>query len=184
LEELVFNGSFTQGLTGWQVGNELGFPEGQDAQGDASLVREDGRPAVLFSRRGSKNTHCETYIFQEINRDVSDFSVLRLHIRLKLLHQSLSGGGYLGSEYPVLVKINYQVVQGENFEVFGFYYQNEAHNRTDNGTEVAQNSWVSFAAPDNLMTIIPQPRKIVSIEVQASGWDYESLVSDISLVGE
>ena len=184
LEELVFNGSFTQGLTGWQVGNELGFPEGQDVQGDATLVREEGRPAVLFSRRGSKGTHCESYIFQEINRDVSDFAVLRLYLRLKLFHQSLSGGGYMGSEYPVLVKIKYQVAQGENFEVYGFYYQNEAHNRTDNGTQVAQNTWVAFTAPENLMTLIPQPRKIISIEVQASGWDYESLVSDVSLLGE
>lgn len=184
LEELVFNGSFTQGLAGWQVGNELGFPEGQDVQGDATLVREEGRPAVLFSRRGSKGTHCETYIFQEINRDVSDFSLLRLSIRLKLLYQSLSGGGYMGSEYPVLVKITYKVAEGENFKVYGFYYQNEANNRTDNGIQAAQNTWVAFTAPENLMTLIPQPRKIMSIEVQASGWDYESLVSDISLVGE
>lgn len=183
-EELVFNGDFSQGLAGWREGNELGFQEGQDIIGEVISALEDGQPVVHFSRKGSKGTHCETYIFQEINRDVFDFSTLKLSIKLKLLHQSLSGGGYMGSEYPVLLYLRYRAQDGEASRVYGFYYQNESNNRTDNGVKLPHNQWQEYTAPDNLMTLTPQPRRILSLQVSASGWDYESLVSEVSLAGE
>lgn len=183
-EELIFNGDFSQGLTGWRVGNDLGFPEGQDVEGTAVSVLEGGHPAIRFSRRGSKGTHCETYIYQDINKDVSDFSTLKLSLKFKLLYQSLSGGGYMGSEYPLLVRIDYRATGAETFRVYGFYYQNEARNRTDNGVMLEQNVWQTYTIAENLKTLVPQPRQILSIQVSASGWDYESLLSSVSLVGE
>lgn len=184
-EELIFNGDFSQGSAGWRIGNELGFPEGQDIEGTATLVLEEGHPAFRFSRRGSKGTHCETYIYQEINRDVSDFSTLMLSLKFKLVHQNLSGGGYMGSEYPLMVRIDYRAVDGgDTFSVYGFYYQNEAKNRTDNGLLAPQDVWLQYTVPENLKTLIPQPRQILGVRVSGSGWDYESLVSNVSLVGE
>ncbi|MFH1486197.1 MAG: FecR family protein [Chloroflexota bacterium] len=183
-EELIFNGDFSQGLAGWRAGNELGFPEGQDVEGEAVPVLEDGHTAVRFSRHGSKGTHCETYVYKEIDRDVSDLSTLRLSLKLKLIYQSLSGGGYMGSEYPLIVRIDYKSAGAETFHVYGFYYQNEARNRTDNGVLLPQNVWQQYTVPENLMTLVPRPRQIISVQVIASGWDYESVLGNISLQGE
>lgn len=155
-----------------------------DVIGETTTALDEGRPVVHFSRRGSKGTHCESYIYQEINKDVSDLSTLKLSVRLKLLHQSLSGGGYMGSEYPVLIYIRYRAQEGEAAKVYGFYYQNESNNRTDNGIVVPPNQWQEWIAPDNLMALTPRPLQILSLQVSASGWDYESLVSQVSLLGE
>lgn len=183
-EELVYNGDFSQGLRGWQVGNSAGFPEGADVVGEVSLIVHEGRPAVRFNRHGSRNTHNETYLFQEIHRDVSDFTDLRPILELRLEHQSLSGGGYLGSEYPIIIRVNYRTATTDYTAGYGFYYQNLANNRTDDGLPVPASVWVKFTAPTNLMTLSPPPKQVLSIQVSASGWDYESLVANISLAGQ
>lgn len=184
IEELIFNGDFAMGLTGWQTGNELGFAEGFDIAGAATTTFDGQQSAVQLTRRGSKGTHSETYVRQQIDRDVSDFTYLRLSFQLKIVQHNLSGGGYLGSEYPVLVRLVYRGVDGETYKVWGFYYQNRANNRTDNGRLVPEKTWVTYTVPENLMQVSPRPRRIVSIQIGASGWDYESLVSGVSLEGE
>lgn len=183
-EELIQNGDFRRGLEGWYAGNETGFPEGYDVLGEVSPILEGGQPAARFLRQGTKGTHCETYIVQHIEREVSDLSSLRLSLRLKLIHHSLSGGGYLGSEYPVLVRLVYRSIDGDGYGVWGFYYHNDANNRTDNGQLVPEDTWVSFTVPSNLMELSPRPRRILYLQVGASGWDYESLVTGVSLEGE
>lgn len=183
-QELVYNGDFSQGLEGWRSGNRIGFPEGQDITGKVETVSDGGRNAVRFYRRGSKGTPATTWIYQEINQDISDFSALRLSVEFRLLFQSVSGGGYLGSEYPVMLRLNYKTPEGDNFNVYGFYYQNEARNRTDNGVQAPYQAWTQYTVPENLMTLNPPPRQILSLEVSASGHDYESLVSRVSLVGQ
>ena len=44
--------------------------------------------------------------------------------------------------------------------------------------------WVSYVVPQNLMAVDPPPVRILSLEITASGHDYESLVKEISLEGE
>ena len=183
-EDLVYNGDFSQGLAGWQKGNLLGFQEGFDVLGEIITTLEDGRPVVHFVRKESKGTHCESYIYQEINKDVSDLSTLNLAIEFKLSYQSLSGGGYMGSEYPVFIYIRYRAQDGEAAKVYGFYYQNESNNRTDNGVMVPHNQWQEWTTPDDLMALTPRPSQILSLQVSASGWDYQSVVSKVSLLGE
>jgi hypothetical protein len=153
--------------------------------GTISLEGTGDEQMVRFVRTGSAGTHAEPTISQQINRDLSEFSVVRLSIRLKLLSQSLGGGGYLGSEYPLLVRLTYSVEGGgETFFVRGFYYQNEQKNRTDNGIQVPPNAWVDLTINENLLMIQPSPRVLKSIEVTASGWDFDSMVAKISLMAE
>lgn len=182
-EDLVRNGNFSEGFTGWRPGNALGFPEGQDVVAQQSLTIDEGRVAVRFARGGSKGTHNESYLYQEINRDVSDFSELYLSLDVKLLQQSLSGGGYVGTEYPVLMRVNYRSAAGDGLAVYGFYYQNSANNRTDFGVTLPRGVWASYTTPVNLMALSPRPQRIVSVQVGASGWDYESLVANVRLAG-
>lgn len=182
-EDLVRNGNFGEGFTAWRPGNALGFPEGTDVVAQQSLTIDEGRIAVRFARGGSKGTHNESYLYQEINRDVSDFAELYLSLDVKLLQQSLSGGGYLGTEYPVLVRVNYRSAAGDGLAVYGFYYQNDARNRTDFGVVLPRGVWASYTTPVNLMALSPRPQRIASVQVGASGWDYESLVANVRLAG-
>ncbi len=183
-EELIFNGDFSSGMDGWEVAQVAGFQEGTDVSGQYTLMRDGFRNAVLFSRLGSKNTHFETQLVQRIDRDVSEFSELRLSLDMQIRYQSLSGGGYLGSEYPIRVRIDYRTLGGESYAVYGFYYQNNTRNRTDFGIPVPEDAWFTYAAAQNLMTLEPRPQRILSVQISASGWDYESRMSNISLAAK
>ena len=182
-EELLFNSRFDQGLRGWTWDNIIGFAEGSnDTLGEVRLVDEGGTPVVQILRRDSRGGHVETFLRQDIYRDVSGFSTLKLRVRFKVAYQSLGGGGFVGSEYPVLIRVNYRSAGGDLFRVFGFYYQNVQNNRTDNGTLVPRNEWVEWE--QELMLWDPPPVSIHSVQVSGSGWDYESFIGEVSLSGQ
>ncbi len=181
-QEIVFNGDLSRGLAGWQGGGDItkeGF-----VKSSVDLALDSGKPVIHFIRSGSSGLHGETYLYQEINRDVSDLIELRLAVELKVIAHELSGGGYIGSEYPVAVRLNYRTADGDRTAVYGFYTHNETGNRTDNGQQVIGGYWIKYAYPGNLMALNPPPQKITSIQIGASGWDYESMVRDISITGK
>ncbi len=184
--DLIVNGDFRAPLsTGWMAFNDQGG-DGGEIDGTASLVVDEHRPAVRLFRTGGEYNHCETIIEQEINRDLADpLTTLKVRATIKLLNQSLSGGGYLSSEYPLMIRIRYRDVYGsENEWIHGFYYQNRDNNPTMNGQEIAQNKWY-FYESENLLDVLPEtPSRIIWLRVYASGWSYESLVSEISLIVE
>jgi hypothetical protein len=181
LTELLFNGLFDQGLLGWDTGNEIGFPEGQDILGQVRLESDGNELAVRFSRQGSHDSHVETYIEQPLRANVSDFSELRLKGRYRIVSHKLGGGGYDGSEYPMLVRVDYNYGGGDTFRVFGFYTQNERRNRTDNGLQVTANEGHDFDI--DLRALDPRPVMITRVRISASGWDFDSYVGEVSLSG-
>ncbi len=184
--DLIVNGDFGAPLgTGWAVFNDQGG-DGGETDGTASLVVDEGRRAVRFYRTGGEGDHCETIIEQEINRDLPDpLTTLKVRVTIKLANQSLSGGGYLSSEYPLMIRIKYRdVYLSENEWIHGFYYQNVNNNPTMYGQEIPQGKWY-FYESENLLDVLPiTPRRIIWLRVYASGWSYESLVSEISLIVE
>jgi len=184
--DLVTNGDFSAPLsTGWTAFNDQGG-DGGEVDGTVSLVVEELRRAVRFYRTGGQFNHCETIIEQEMNRDLPDpLTTLKVQATIKLVNQTLSGGGYLSSEYPLMIKIRYRDIhQSETEWIHGFYYQNLGGNPTMYGQEVPQDKWY-FYESENLLDILPiTPSRIVWIRVAASGWNYESLVSEISLIVE
>ena len=99
--------------------------------------------------------------------------------------QSLSGGGYLCSEYPLMIRLEYDDVYGSESQwTQGFYYQNTDNNPTMFGERIPRNVWFDYASGNILETISPRPARLKSLLIYASGWDYESSVTDISLVVE
>jgi hypothetical protein len=183
--DLIVNGDFKAPLgTGWEVRNDQGA-DGGEVDGTVSLV-VDERRAVRFHRTGGEFNHCETIIEQQINRDLPDpLTTLKVRATIKLDNQSLSGGGYLSSEYPLMIRIRYRDrYLSETEWVHGFYYQNVDNNPTMYGQEIPQNKWY-FYESENLVDVLPiSPRRILWLRVYASGWSYESLVSEISLIVE
>ncbi len=187
-QNLVVNGSFEKDLSvGWDAYNEQGG-DGGEVDGEVSLVElsdTDGR-GVRFFRTGSEGNHCETVISQDLNEEISDLATsVRLHLQVRLINQSLSGGGYLSSEYPLMIRLEYEDVYGsESHWTHGLYYQNRDNNPTMYGERIPHDVWYNYESDNLLETIYPRPARLKSLLVYASGWDYESMVTDISLVVE
>ena len=182
--ELVANGDFRQGLAGWRESSNLEVKT--DVEGAVMATEADGAGAVRFLRTASRSSHAENAILQTINRDVSDLLSLKLSLDVLLSNQSLSGGGFRGSEYPAMVQVRYRDVDGnEQLWVRGFFYQNTSNYSVLNGEQVLRNSWYPYEREIiGPAGISPRPFYIISVQLSASGWDYDSMVRNVSLVGE
>lgn len=183
---LVVNGDFSEGLErGWHAFNDQGT-DGGSVDGTFSLIVDEGRRAVEFSRTGGHGNHCKTVLEQTINRTIPEpVSSLVVRANVKVRYQSLSGGGYLSSEYPLMIRLTYRDVYDSETEwVRGFYYQNVDENPTTFGVQVPHDRWYLFQSENLLETLPIRPYRIVRVQVYAAGWDYESLVSDINLIVE
>ncbi|MBI4321011.1 MAG: FecR domain-containing protein [Chloroflexi bacterium] len=182
---LIRNGDFNDRLDVWQLADRS-EPVDEPIPAAATLETQDGRTVLGFRREGAKK-HWEKYIFQPIEKDITDFNSVKLSFELKLANQSLSGGGVLGSEYPLLIRLKYRdVYNSEVTFVRGFYYQNEDRNPTLYGQEMARNEWQSVEIdlfdPEGRLT--PRPAFLLWLEVAASGHSYESYVTNIRLIAE
>jgi hypothetical protein len=191
-QNLVANGNFVEPLTpAWQVDVFQATADPDPAK--AEIVTTSGRKAVFFSRMGKDGVHNEAGISQVINRDVLDFESLVLRMDVNLLHQSLAGGGYLSSEFPVMVRIDYKDTYGiDRFWIHGFYYQNvDAYPIQSDlwgrpiGEAIPQAVWYPFES-DNLLKALGdlRPARIHSIRIYASGWNFQSMVSEVGLIAE
>jgi hypothetical protein len=185
-ENLLRNGDFARQFQGWTMldKREEGRP---DVGGTRRLVEETiaGRQvqAMHITRESEKDTHNETGIIQEINRDVSGYRNVAVTGWVKVSHSSLSGGGYLGSEYPVMFRVNYTDEKGGRPGwTHGFYIANPENRPTENGEIIPKGEWFPFLG--RLSDLPDRPIFIRSIEVLAAGHDFDAMIADIRLVAE
>jgi len=154
--------------------------------GRISQETVDQRSVVRLSRKTEDGAHNEVGLKQEINRDVQGYDLLTLRLEFNLRYQSVPGGGYLASEYPVMVDIGYTDIYGKDLHWYqGFYYMDLPKDSTwapPTGEKVVQDIWYAYESP-NLFYLLGEtrPARINTITVFASGHDYESLVADIAL---
>lgn len=192
---IITNGAFEQPLAvapvtsgpvveGWVAYNDQGG-DGGSADGQVEVGIWGGRRAIRFYRTNSGNNHGETGIRQNLNnRYVGDYRSLRLRLDVNLISQSLSGGGQQSSEFPLIVRINYRDSYGnENHWTRGFYYENPQGYHIENGQAIARDTWHSYDEAD-LKALIPDLVFLSSIQIYASGWDYEVFVSEAGLIAE
>lgn len=185
-QDLILNGGFTLDTLGteWQPYTD---PNGDNggAKGSVLVVTMGDRRALQILRTGAGSNSRVTGIVQQIDRDVSDFRSLVFSADVRLHYQSLSGGGYLSSEYPLIVRMKYRDVDGNEHEsTHGFYYQNDDQNPTINGERIPQDTWVPYETGNLMEGLEQKPFRIVSLAIYASGWDYESYISSIKLTVE
>ncbi len=181
-QDLVVNGDFRDPLVrGWNSLQE-GTPPGV-APGLAEIATLGDRQTVHILRENSVQTSAIAGVIQQINHEVSDFRVMKLQADVWLHFQSLSGGGYLSSEYPLILRLRYRDAYGSEGEwVHGFYYQNALGNPTNNGEMIPVDVWFPFESGNLLEIADPKPFVITSLQIYASGWDYESYVSNVRLI--
>lgn len=183
LENLVLNGDFIRKFQGWTM-LDKGEPGRPDVGGNRRLVEETiaGRQiqALQIVRDSPKDAWNETGIIQEINQDVSAFRNVTLTAWVKVGFASLSGGGYLGSEYPMMLRVNYTDERGGRPGwTHGFYYANPENRPTTNGEIIARGEWYPFLA--RLSDLPDRPVFVQSIEVLAAGHDFDAMVADVRL---
>jgi hypothetical protein len=184
-QDLVLNGSFEDRLTPpWDQIVEVagGLPPGK-----VTVESVGQRQAVRFSRRAEDGAPNRVGITQNIDRDVQGYDSLVFRLDLQLLNQSVPGGGYLATEYPVMVDIAYTDVYGKDLHWYqGFYYldlPSGSNYLPPSGEKIPLGIWYTYESP-NLFDALREtrPARINSITIYASGHDYESLVSDAALI--
>ena len=128
--------------------------------------------------------HGESGVTQDLNIDARDFITLQLRLEVRTDHQSLSGGGTAGTEYPLMVRLIYLDNEGsEQIWGRGFYYQNDAGLSVKLGQQVPSGQWISHEVKDLLATLQPPPVQFRRIEVLGSGWEYDSSIRRIEMTG-
>jgi len=183
--DLIVNGDFKEPLTkGWEVYHEQDNPE--EVSGKAEILIVGDRQAVRFWRMGKAAGHGETGIVQDINKDVRDFTSLELHISVRLLDQSLSGCGYRSSECPVIVRLDYKDAYGnDNSWTYGFYFKDPIANwQISDGEKTPHSVWYPYESPNLMEELDVKPATITSIRIYASGWDYQSMASQVQLLAK
>ncbi len=159
----------------------------------------DGRAALILDRSqtrwpGIALGHGETGIVQDLNLNVAEFDTLAMQIVFEIEEQSLSTCGELGSECPLMVRLNYTDVQGrEQTYIVGFYATHNPANgyplacdtcRTDH-IRIATDSWYTYES-GNLMDRLPadqKPAELHSFQVYASGHAYRVAIAQADLRG-
>jgi hypothetical protein len=184
--DLIVNGDFKQPLTvGWEAYHKQDVPE--EVKGKAEVLVVGDRQAVRFWRMGKATRHGETGITQVIDKDVRDFTSLELHISVRLLAQSLSGCGYRSSECPVIVRLDYKDINGnDNFWTHGFYFEDPVAGWSIIDAEkIPRYVWYPYESPNLMEELLDvKPAFIKSVRIYASGWDYQSMVSQVQLLAK
>lgn len=156
------------------------------------LVEEGGQSVLHFESEGANNVHSEASIEQLINKDVQDSRSLKINAQIRLEYQSLPGGGQLGTEFPIMIELNYRDTEGDDRTWHrGFYYEPAPsnyilYNEPNNGSEgITRLLWYPYESENILLSLEDQkPAYIKSIRIYASGWIYKAMVTDIKLLAE
>lgn len=182
--DLLVNGDFAAGLTAWQP-RDMQETDRPDRLGERAVVREavagSERTALRVTRESELQTHNETGVVQPLDADVSVYPRLLLSAWVKVRSASLSGGGYLGTEYPLMLRLRYRDASGTGQTWYrGFYYQNPERRPADRGQHVPEDTWVPFEF--DLAQLPEPPSFLYALEVLGAGHDFDALVTDVRLV--
>ena len=192
-QNLIENGDFQEPLsTGWLTSTVV--LTSAVTPPFVQVVEEGGRKAVrLVQQEANDGDHTEVAIQQKLDKDVRDFDRLEVALDAQLEFQSLSGGGLQSSEFPIIVRLDYKDLWGnDQFWTHGFYYQNDAGYAiaTDprgrpKGEEIPRGVWYPYES-GNLIELLGEnkPAQITGLTVYASGWNYDGFVSEIQVIVE
>ena len=183
-QNLIRNGDFADSVNEWSA---YSWANGVEP-GIVRLIERDGRRAAQFIRQGEENVHTEIGLIQQVDRDVNVYDSLTIQLDVRLMHQSVAGGGDLNSEFPLRVEIEYTDIYGKDLRWgHGFYFRDpETPDRAVvGGQKISPFTWYTYESP-NLMELLQdtRPARISSLRVYASGHNYQSMVGEIYMVAE
>lgn len=160
----------------------------------AHIVTFQDRSVLELRSEGEDNIHTEVGVTQEVNKDVRDYQSLRIFVEVRLVRQSLPGGGFQGSEFPIMLRLDYKDAENNDRQWYhGFYYapapdpdQYILFTEPANSSErIARFIWYPYESENLLTSLGPtKPVFIKSIRIYSSGWIYEAMVANVSLLAQ
>ncbi|MCS7250853.1 MAG: hypothetical protein NZ572_00190 [Thermoflexus sp.] len=170
-----------------------------ESQGNVAQTVEAGRRVLVISRIGFD--HAQTGVFLVLNQDVRDFRSLQLHISFKILSQDVAVCGVVGTECPLMIRLEYKDIHGSDRQwLQGFYALGEVSPQTPESClphicppphnihiRVPLEEWYTFDS-GNLMESLraagAPPATLTRLRVYASGHSYSVMLSELELIGE
>jgi hypothetical protein len=187
--QLLTNGDFVQRDDGWITHD---VPNGPlDVNGQRFWVsgpEELGQalPALRIVRDSVRMEHGETGFKRPLDVNVSGFRHLWLQAWVRVDSASLSGGGQLGSEYPMMLIMHYEgpLPESKPDWTHGFYTANPENRPIRDAEQWPAGTWKQYRV--DLMDTEPSrvPFKLGDLEVMGQGHRYDARIADIQLVGE
>lgn len=193
---LLSNANFFRNLSDW-VALEWNVELADQPTGEMTVLNRIGEPALTFVRAGSG--HTDVGVRQIIEKDVTDFSSLRLLIGMRIVYQSLGVCGTRGSECPLTVQIEYEDVNGTVRQwQQGFYAVGTFSVSTPdvcvscppprNTHDLVTLGQINFYESENLLEKLRQQdievRRLRSITLIAAGHSFEVEVLDVTLMAK
>jgi len=188
-QNLIVNGDFTPPvLDSWNTSKDA---EQEVALGDVFFNERDGRKVAYFIRQDEENQHNEVSIQQTLDKKVDIYNSLVLQFDVNILFHNLPGAGYANTEFPLRVELDYTDQYGKDLKWgYGFYYREPeppGPSVVVGGEQVPQAQWYTYRSP-NLIALLDEagtrPSRINQIRLYASGWNYQSMVSEVYLYAE
>jgi hypothetical protein len=184
---LLKNGDFNQHDEGWVAWDKPNSP--LDVNGKRFWVAgpDERGTALRVVRESVKAEHGETGLIQPLDRDVSGFRHLWLRAMVRVDYADLSGGGTLGSEYPMMLRVKYEGPVENSLIPWavGLYYSNPDNRPTEGvGEQVPQGEWKEYSV--DLMDTEGSnvPFRLVEFAVMGQGHSYDARIAKVSLVGD
>jgi hypothetical protein len=159
----------------------------------------EGRPTMHFLRGGGAESNGRTICVQpfpsagQVGQPVTDYDYLALRTTFYIESHSLNLCGTLGSECPLMLRIDYVDESGDGHDwIQGFYakldpgidYPPQCASCLQEHKRVNANVWFTYES-GNLFTLLPQDRKpasILNVRFYAEGHEYDVYVSEMSLL--
>jgi hypothetical protein len=185
---LLANSSFAQHDQSWEAWDKPN--SALDNNGVRSWVSgPDGTGVALrVLRESRKSEHGETGLVQQLNRDVSGFRHLWLTATVRVDYADLSGGGTLGSEYPMMLSLTYEgpVADSRPTWAAGFYYSNQDDRPVPEylGNLWPQGEWRTYTVDLMDTEISRLPYRLLEFAVMGQGHSFDARVANLSLVGD
>lgn len=179
-EDLIRNGDLADQLREWTPFDrgEPGRPDvGGSRQFDEDTIAGRKIQTLRITRDSPRDAFDQTGFVQKLDRNVSAYRTPASTAWVTANYAGPSGGGYLGSEYPLMFRVNYSDERGDRPGwTRGFHYDNPESRPTTNG------EWVPSVA--RLSDLPDGPASIDSIEVLLAGHDFDAMLADIRLTVE
>ena len=183
-----FDGTFTDGLSGWTKGQFFGC--GNDT--DVYILEKDTPHSNVLQVKAQGNGGCftEARVVSTLNLAVANAAQVIVSADIKSVMSTVRRGcGDGGTEVPVTIRLYYENLQAEEKELhFLFSHKTGGscgnpqvpENRIYNHMTVPENQWVDFTS-ENLKGIDPAMKRITGIWMSGNGWDYEGRLDNIEI---
>lgn len=189
IRELVVNGDFSHGLSGWIEFEQESQRHTGDSGGTIVELAQDVTTlgdgiVVELARAGTGESVAQVGIRQHIGKTLRVHTSLLLSFETLIVVQRPAGGGENLTNFPLVIQIGYvDVDDHEQLWSHGYYVFEaepaERHIPLDVATKIDHNRWQRIYF--DLRGISPLPKQITSIVVYASGQSYQTRVANVSL---